>query len=141
MTNELRELIEKLRKLNNQDRCLWLLDEYPLKNKEYFVVFQIIPHFSWGRKERKILMKYYLSKLPFSSERPYLVFLKIAPLREFLEVLSETIDSKIDDDLNLLHYHLDRIFKYEINEKEYEKNKSYIKEIMQKIEESINRKN
>lgn len=140
MTNELKDVISKLRKLNNQERYIWLLNEYPLERKDYYQVFQIIPHFSWGRKERKLLMEYYLSKLPFSSERPYLVFLKISPLIEFLGVLDKIVDSKINDDLSLLSYYLNRIFKYEVNENEYENNKLYVQEIMRKIEKSINDK-
>lgn len=123
MINASKEIVEKLRKFNNEERCFWLLNKYPLENKEYYLVFQIIPHFSWGRKERKILMEYYLSKLPFLSERPYLSFLKISTLSDFLKIIEKIIDGKSNDDLSLLSYHLDRIFKYEINENEYKKTK------------------
>lgn len=140
MTNEFKDIIEKLRKLDNHERYLWLLNEYPLESKDYYLAFQIIPLFSWGRKERKLLMEYYLSKLPFASERPYLVFLKISPLKEFLDVLDKIVDRKINNDLSLLSYHLDRIFKYEVNENDYENNKLYLQEIMQKIEKNISGK-
>lgn len=133
MTNALKDIIEKLRNLNNEERCIWLLNEYPLDSKEYYLVFHIIPHFSWGRKDRKILMEYYLSKLPFSSERPYLVFIKISPLSEFLKTIEKIVDSKEDENLDLLTYHLDRILKYEISENEYEKNKIEIESILTKL--------
>lgn len=96
MNNKLENMIESLKKLNlsSEERCLWLLNKYPVNSENYYLVFQLIPHFSWGKKERKILMDYYLNKLPFSSERPYLVFLKISPLSEFLKILEEIINDK-----------------------------------------------
>jgi len=135
MNNKLENMIESLKKLNlsSEERCLWLLNKYPLNSENYYLVFQLIPHFSWGKKERKILMDYYLNKLPFSSERPYLVFLKISPLSEFLKILEEIINDKKNEDLSLLDYHLNRIFKYEISEDEFDRNKIDIERILNKL--------
>lgn len=137
MNNDLNELIKELRKLNNQERFSWILDTYPLDNKEYYYAFQIIPHFTWGKKERKFLMKYYLSKLPFSSERPYLAFFKISPLSEFLDVIIEIVNSKNGEDLSLLEYFLEIIIENDIDKKDYNQNKEQIELLFEKIKREI----
>ena len=139
MTNELKNIIDNLRKLNDREKYLWLLNEYPLENKNYFLVFKIIPHFSWGKKERTLLMEYYLSNLPFSSELPYLAFLKVSPLSEYLIILDRIIKNKDGEDLSLFFYYIGRIFEYEVSEVEYEKNKIAIDEIL-KNNKSLSKK-
>ena len=54
MVDELKNIIENLKKYTNEERCLWLLHNYPLNSEGYYLAFQLIPHFSWGKKERKI---------------------------------------------------------------------------------------
>ncbi|WP_445407342.1 hypothetical protein [Acinetobacter seifertii] len=133
MINELKSIIKSLKKYTNEERCFWLLHNYPLNSEDYYLAFQLIPHFSWGKKERKILMNYYLHKLPFSSERPYLVFLKISPLSEFMKILEEIVTDKNNEDLTLLSYHLNRIFQYEIKKDVYNKHKVDIERLLNKL--------
>ena len=70
MNEELRNIIKQLRNIDQEKRCEWLISTYPPDNENYYFAFQIIPHFSWSKKDRAILMQNYLKKLSFASEKP-----------------------------------------------------------------------
>ena len=110
MNEELRIIIKTLRKLDQDKKCKWLLATYPPESKNYYEIFQIIPHFSWCKNDRAILMQNYLQKLSFASETPYQVFLKIMPLKEYLTLLKSMILKSEKVNLDLLEYYLNREF-------------------------------
>lgn len=111
MNNDLREIVSSMRKVDSSERCGWLLKNYPITAENYYYVYSLIPHFSWKKGDRLILMNYYLQKIPYASEVPYKVFIQIAPVQEVVRVLCELAKNINDEDMKLLKYHLAPLIK------------------------------
>lgn len=97
-----------LNNLSSSEAFKLILKNYPLDSKNYYFAFDLIQSRSWKHNERKKLAAYYLSNLPFASNKPYMCFLKIMPLREMLEILEKKIPQE-SPKVELLLYHLESI--------------------------------
>ena len=86
-------------------------------------------------------MQNHLRKLSFASERPYLIFLKLMPLNEFLTLLKSMILESETKDLELLEYHLNREFNYHEYIQKNEENKQLTNNFMHFLREYFNAKN
>ena len=102
------EIAKYLREIDNSKAAEWLINHYPRKSDNYSDVFHIIPRVSWKKKERKKIARYYLYNLHFSTQKPFLSFLKIMPVRELIDVLNEIKEYRNDFD-ELAIYHLQNI--------------------------------
>ena len=63
------------------------------------------------KKDRQILARYYLNKIPFATSKPYECFLQVMPLKELLMIIKE-IQIVDDEKNNLLKYHLETFAKF-----------------------------
>lgn len=132
MDDRLNNIIKELRNYDSEKRCEWILKTFNFDNPEYSFAFLIFPHFTWRKTERMKLMEYYFEKIPFASERPYLAFLKVTPLPEFLRIIDKMIDKKHGEDLSLLEYHLRYVFEKCIKKEDFLNNRKEIDRILLK---------
>lgn len=109
---------KNLKNYSSEDALNIIMQTYQINAENYYLAFDLIQSKSWKKSERKKLADYYLSKLPFASNKPYIIFLKIMPLKELLEIISTKLPSD-SSKMNLLIYHLESIQKNSIlNEQE-----------------------
>ena len=97
-----------LQRYSSEEAAEIIMQTYPLHAENYSLAFDLIKSKSWKKPDRQKLASYYLSKLPFASDKPYLTFLKIMPLKELLAIIYTKLpldSSKIE----LLIYHLENV--------------------------------
>lgn len=109
MDARLNSLAGELRRRPASEATEWLLREYPLTSHNWGEALTLIGHCSFPRREAKRLAAYYLSRAPYASDRPYVLFAKLLGVAGFLDVLAG-VDIK-SDDRALLLYHLQPILR------------------------------
>lgn len=99
-----------LKQLSSEEAAKLIIENYPIHSEYYYRAFDLIKSFSWKKKDRQILARYYLNKIPFATSKPYECFLQVMPLKELLMIIKE-IQIVDDEKNNLLKYHLETILK------------------------------
>lgn len=105
MNEAQKEALAKIKNLGAEEAVCWVLEKYSIENDDYGEVFGIIVHRSWPKREQMQLADYYLSKVPFSSERPYKAFLSFMSVKTFIGVLKKFVPDAAAE-RELLAYHL-----------------------------------
>lgn len=72
-----------LKQFSSEEAAKLIIENYPIDSEFYYMAFDLIKSFSWKRKDRQILAKYYLKKMPFATSKPYECFLKVMTLKEW----------------------------------------------------------
>ena len=105
MNSELQEVCRELRAMKSNQAASWLMNTYPVTDPDYGDAFQLLRARSWKRAEQLLLARYYLSKTPFASPKPYEAFASFMSLQLLTTVLREHLP-KSKSDIDLLAYHL-----------------------------------
>jgi hypothetical protein len=106
-----RPFLKNLRALSNETAADRIIHRYSLEAEDWYMVQFLIPHISWNKSNRMRLARYYLSHIPFADGRMFTLFLRIMPLREFLQALQPYLESQKEDRhaMELTRYYLKRV--------------------------------
>ena len=105
MDKNVKILGEELRKMNSDQAADWLMRQYALESPDWGGALDLIPHRSWARPDQIRLGRYYLSRLPFASAKPYKVFSGIMSFKNFVAIIRECLP-KDGGRIDLLIYYL-----------------------------------
>lgn len=81
------------------------MERYPTSDGLWGEAVLVTPHRSWEKRDQIRLARYYLSRIPFASARPYEAFASFMSVASLTTVLQEFVPVSADRH-DLLLYHL-----------------------------------
>lgn len=126
MRNE--ELCKQLRRMTSAEAANFLMSKAEAYQDKDRTFVRYVKCRSWKVCDQVRLVRFFLDKKPFASEKPYDYFLSVMSVKNFIKILNELDPELLDNDL-FKYYIRQSLMKINISGSEADARKGFLEKI------------